>query len=208
MTEKDFTAMVCSKILHDLAGPIGAVMNGTELLKETSNAGNEEIIELLQSSSDQLTALLQVFRVSFGALSSGGDEVEAGMVQTHLETYTNFKGVRMTWQPEEAMINKGIAKMLVNGIFLLTELARKKGQLQVSSTNTGGNETFSIAAFGQGITAPEELKAIFNGTKKPEMDTRNIPAFIIIGLAKEKNMSVTLVETPNGVVLQGQSNLD
>lgn len=205
MTDKDFTAMVCSKILHDLAGPIGAVMNGTELLKESSNAGNEEIIELLKSSSDQLTALLQVFRVSFGALSSGGDEVEAGMVQEHLETYTNFKGVTMTWQPEAAMIQKDIAKMLVNGVFLLTELARKKGQLQVSSTNAGGVETFSIAAFGQGITAPEELKAIFNGVNKPEINTRNIPAFIIIGLASDKNMTVTLLETPNGVVLQGQS---
>lgn len=197
--------MVCSKILHDMAGPIGAVMNGTELLKEISNAGNEEIIELLKSSSDQLTALLQVFRVSFGALSTGGDEVEAGMVQTHLETYTNFKGVPMTWQPEEAMINKDIAKMLVNGIFLLTELARKKGQLQVSATSAGGVETFSIAAFGQGITAPEELKIIFNGAEKPEITTRNIPAFVIIGLAKDKNMEVKLVETPNGVVLQGQS---
>jgi len=205
MTDKDFTAMVCSKILHDLAGPIGAVMNGTELLEETSNAGNEEIIELLKSSSEQLTALLQIFRVSFGALSSGGDEVEAGMVQEHLETYTKFKGVMMTWQPEEAMIDKDIAKMLVNGIFLLTELARKKGQLQVSSSNGGGLKTFSIAAFGQGITAPEELKAIFNGVNKPEITTGNISAFIILGLAADKNMVVTLLETPNGVVLRGQS---
>lgn len=197
--------MVCSKILHDLAGPIGAVMNGTELLKESANEGNEEIIELLKDSSDQLTALLQVFRVGFGAMGTGGEEVDAGMVQEHLETYTKFKGVRLTWQPEAAMIQKDIAKMLVNGVFLLTELARKKGQLQLSSTNAGGVETFSIAAFGPGITAPDDLKIIFNGGEKPKINTQNIPAFVIIGLAADKNMSVTLVETPNGVVLQGQS---
>lgn len=205
MSDNDFTAMVCSKILHDLAGPIGAVMNGTELLDEGGSAANKEIIELLKSSSEQLTALLQVFRVAFGALSTGGDEVETMMIKDHLETYTKFKGVPLTWDPETAMIHKDIGKMLVNGVFLFADLARKKGQIQISTSSTEGVETFSIAAFGQGISIPEEFKQILESPNKPGLSTKNIPAFMIAQLAEDRGVSIRLGQTPNGIVLQGQS---
>lgn len=205
MNDKDFTAMVCSKILHDLAGPIGAVMNGAELIEESEVEGMEDILEMLKSSSEQLTALLQVFRVGFGALSTGGEEVDVNMVQTHLADYTKFKGVPVTWQPEEASIDKTLAKLLVNSVFLLADLARKKGQLQISCSDAGNKKSFSVAAFGQGITAPEEMRAFFMAGERPEVSTGNVPAYIIIGLAEEAGLEVSLNETQNGVILQGQS---
>lgn len=205
MNENEFTAMVCSKILHDLAGPIGAIMNGTELLKEGGGSASKEILDLLKSSSDQLTALLQVFRVGFGALSTGGEEVEAEMVREHLATFARFKGVEIHWLPEEAMIDKDIAKIIVNSAFILVEAARKKGQLQISCSGAEGRHSFSVAAFGEGIKAPEELRLFFTGAEIPELSTRNIPAYLIAQLAVARALKITLVETANGPVLQGKT---
>ncbi len=64
------------RICHDLAGPIGALANGIELLAMDGAEGDEETLSLLRDSARALTARLDFFRAVFGqptarALKSG-----------------------------------------------------------------------------------------------------------------------------------------
>lgn len=66
----DLSALIASRICHDLVNPLGAIGNGVELLAMTGAATGPEI-ELITSSVTQASARVRLFRVAFGA--SGPD---------------------------------------------------------------------------------------------------------------------------------------
>jgi histidine phosphotransferase ChpT len=64
----DLTALIGSRICHDLISPIGAIGNGVELLMmEGATAGPE--IALISESVAHANARIRFFRVAFGAAS-------------------------------------------------------------------------------------------------------------------------------------------
>lgn len=86
MSEADalrLTALVCSRLCHDLVGPAGAIANGLELLAEPAMAG--QALTLTQTTSAQLNRRLAFYRRAYGT----GDqltwdeayELSAGMLQ-------------------------------------------------------------------------------------------------------------------------------
>ena len=70
-TSDDLSALVSSRICHDLISPIGAIGNGLELLLMThkpSDFGPE--LELIQDSVDKAGAQIRLYRIAFGQASA------------------------------------------------------------------------------------------------------------------------------------------
>lgn len=65
----DLTALVGSRICHDLISPIGAIGNGMELLSMAlpGPAAGEEELALIAESVTQANARIRLFRLAFGA---------------------------------------------------------------------------------------------------------------------------------------------
>lgn len=204
MKDLSFTSMVCSRILHDMAGPIGAVMNGTELLEDGSGVDQNEIIDLLKASTEQLTAYLQVFRIAFGALSTGHAEVGLISFQDALDTYAKFRGFKVTWSAEGETIHKELAKIILNGAFVLGDAVRKKGSLQIQCSGNITDHAFSLAAVGKNLVIAEELSAILEHKASPPYSTENMCAYIIRTLAADLKIKTTFEITPEGIMLRGQ----
>ncbi len=61
----DFSALVGSRICHDLISPIGAIGNGMELLVMSGGGGSPEF-ELINSSVSNANARIRFFRIAFG----------------------------------------------------------------------------------------------------------------------------------------------
>src|SRR3546814_10576584 len=67
----DLVALICSRLCHDLAGSIGAVNNGIELLaEETDPATRDEAIGLIAMSGGDAARRLAFFRQALGASGS------------------------------------------------------------------------------------------------------------------------------------------
>ncbi|TDP46922.1 histidine phosphotransferase family protein [Zavarzinia compransoris] len=78
--------LLCSRLCHDLVGPVGAVVNGVELLADADEDDDElrdQSIALIGESAAELSARLRFFRLAFGAVHDDGaitvDEL-AGLV--------------------------------------------------------------------------------------------------------------------------------
>ena len=69
MTEPDLTALIGSRICHDLISPLGAIGNGVELLSMTGLAAGPEMA-LISESVENANARIRFFRVAFGAASA------------------------------------------------------------------------------------------------------------------------------------------
>lgn len=70
MTSKfDISALIGSRICHDLISPIGAIGNGLELLSMSPTVGKSELA-LLTESVGNANARIRFFRVAFGVFSA------------------------------------------------------------------------------------------------------------------------------------------
>ncbi len=64
----DLSALLCSRVCHDIISPVGAVANGLELLDEDVDEETREIaMGLIRSSTANASARLQFARIAFGA---------------------------------------------------------------------------------------------------------------------------------------------
>lgn len=69
-TNLTLAGLVGSRICHDLISPIGAICNGLELLEMSGVLSDSPEMELIQSSVQNASARVRLFRVAFGATGS------------------------------------------------------------------------------------------------------------------------------------------
>jgi histidine phosphotransferase ChpT len=91
----DLTALIGSRICHDLISPIGAIGNGVELLMMASSAHGPEIA-LIAESVANATARIRLFRVAFGA-ANAGQRIGRAEVQEILTEITRGGRMQIGW---------------------------------------------------------------------------------------------------------------
>src|SRR5437764_14080749 len=75
----DLAALLCSRLCHDLISPVGAIINGLEVMEEDKDEETKIFaLELIKRSATQASAKLQFCRLAFGAAGSAGAQIETG----------------------------------------------------------------------------------------------------------------------------------
>lgn len=96
---QELSALIASRICHDLIGPIGAIVNGLELLEMAGGSSGPEL-QLISDSAYSASARLRFFRVAFGA---PGDQMMARAdTVTMLEQIGQDSRMKVNWLPEGA----------------------------------------------------------------------------------------------------------
>ena len=68
MDDIEFAAFLVSRVCHDLVGPLGAVVNGLEVMEDERDAAmRADALKIVSSSAAQALARLQFLRIAFGA---------------------------------------------------------------------------------------------------------------------------------------------
>ena len=81
-------SLLCSKLCHDLVGPISAFDNGVEILEDENDpAMRKQAVELLAHSAELAANRLKFMRLAFGA--AGGDGVAINLSKTR-QTASDF----------------------------------------------------------------------------------------------------------------------
>src|SRR6202167_2326236 len=75
----DLAALLCSRVCHDLISPVGAIVNGIEVMEEDKDEETKTFaLELIKKSARQASAKLQFCRLAFGAAGSAGAQLDLG----------------------------------------------------------------------------------------------------------------------------------
>ncbi|SHK40620.1 histidine phosphotransferase ChpT [Shimia gijangensis] len=90
----DFSALVGSRICHDLISPVGAIGNGVELIGMGGSSGPE--IELIADSVGNANARIRFFRIAFG-LAGTEQMVGVNEVRTTLNDLSAGGRVSYAW---------------------------------------------------------------------------------------------------------------
>src|SRR6201985_3993850 len=69
----ELSALLCSKVCHDLISPVGAIVNGLEVLDDNPKPEDRDFaLELIRKSAKTASARLQFCRLAFRAGGSAG----------------------------------------------------------------------------------------------------------------------------------------
>ena len=67
----ELAALLCSRVCHDLISPVGAIVNGLEVLDDNPKPEDRDFaLDLIRKSARTASARLQFCRLAFGAAGS------------------------------------------------------------------------------------------------------------------------------------------
>src|SRR5437868_15264410 len=98
MEDIEIAALLVSRVCHHLVSPVGAVVNGLEVLEdETDPAMRADALRLVAASAEQAAARLQFARIAFGAAGSAGAELDLTEISRILFGLLKGGKVELVW---------------------------------------------------------------------------------------------------------------
>src|SRR6202140_2603550 len=111
----DLAALLCSRVCHDLISPVGAIVNGLEVLEEDKDEATKTFaLDLIKKSARQASARLQFCRLAFGAAGSAGAQIDLGDAEKVTRGLIEDEKVKLTWHAPRALMPKNYVKLLLN----------------------------------------------------------------------------------------------
>lgn len=95
--DRDLTALIGSRICHDLISPLGAIGNGVELL-QLSGFGDTPEMALIAESVTNANLRIRFFRVAFGA-ANPDQMIGESEIRAVLAPGANGRKIKVQWQP-------------------------------------------------------------------------------------------------------------
>src|SRR5678809_1670765 len=94
----DLAALLCSRVCHDLISPVGAIMNGLEVMEEGKDEETSKFaMDLIKKSAKTASAKLQFCRIAFGAAGSAGAQIDTGDAETISRGFFEDEKTKLTW---------------------------------------------------------------------------------------------------------------
>jgi histidine phosphotransferase ChpT len=196
MNDIEFAALMVSRVCHDLVGPLGAVVNGMEVLEdERDPAMRADAIKLVTMSADQALARIQFMRIAFGAAGSAGAELDLGEIGRLAAGLLEGGKVTLDWQVPRLYWPKDWAKLLMNATLLAADCLPRGGTVTVTVTGQDGDAPaapgFRIRAAGQNARVTEEVDRSIRG-ENLAVDARHVQPFLTHKLSRADNAALSL----------------
>ena len=172
--------LVCSRLCHDLVGPVGAAANGIELLRETMGSGSDDVLDMTDESARTAWRRLEFFRVAFGygGGRNGWSEAELTALANGMLQDTRTE---LDWPPSGLgtdIAGRG-GKLILNLAFLMAEAMPRGGRLKVSLRESGENLIASFKGLGNGAALNPRVASTVTGKVPPGvLDSRVILAHL------------------------------
>ena len=193
MNDLDFAALLVSRVCHDLVSPVGAVVNGLEVLEDERDATmRADALKLVTSSADQAAARLQFARIAFGAAGSAGAELDLNEIGRIVQGLSHGSKVQIDWQAAHVNWPKDWAKLLMNATLLASDGLPRGGNVRVETSADGAAPGFTVRASGQGARMLEEVEKAMRGETGTALDGRSVQAYLTHKLARGLNAGLTL----------------
>jgi histidine phosphotransferase ChpT len=194
MTEIEFSALMVSRVCHDLVGPLGAVINGLEVLEDERDTGmREDALKLVTSSANQALARIQFMRIAFGAAGSAGAELDLNEVGRLMAGLLEGGKIRLEWNVPHTYWPKDWAKLLMNATLVGADCLPRGGLVRVDAGTDPALPSFKIQASGLNARVTEEVERSIRGESQPEeLDARGIQPFLTHRLSRTVNAGLTI----------------
>ena len=199
----ELAALLCSRVCHDLISPVGAVVNGLEVLEESKDEETRTFaMDLIKKSSQTASARLQFCRLAFGAAGSAGAAIDLGDAQGVARGFLEDGKTRLEWNLPRELLPKNRVKLLLNLLLLAGQTIPRGGTMKVDPLGEGQAMSFRITATGQNARIPQAVPGLLAGEPGGHaVDSHAIQPFYTGLLARSCGLTVTLTPEGGGIVV-------
>jgi len=202
----DLAALLCSRVCHDLISPVGAIMNGIEVMEDDSDEETKTFaMDLIKKSAKTASAKLQFCRIAFGAAGSAGAQIDTGDAEKVARGMLEDDKIKIGWNLPRALLPKNRVKLLLNMLLLACHAIPRGGSLTVDPVGEGETMGFKVAASGMNARVPQAMPGLLTGEPNGHaVDAHAIQPFYAGMLARNCGLAVAFANEGESIVLTAQ----
>jgi len=202
----DLAALLCSRVCHDLISPVGAIVNGLEVLEEEKDEATRTFaLDLIKKSSNTASAKLQFCRIAFGAAGSAGAQIDLGDAEKIARGFFEDDKTKLAWNPPRALLAKNRVKLLLNMLLIAGQAIPRGGLITVDPIGAGDSMGFKVTAAGVNAKIQPATAALFAGESGPDtLDAHRIQPFYAGMLARACGVKTAMAMEGEAVVVSAQ----
>lgn len=198
----DLSALLCSRVCHDLISPVGAVVNGMEVLEETNDESTRIFaLDLIKKSAAQASARLQFCRMAFGAAGSAGAEIDLGDAEAVARGFIEDERMTLGWQLPRVLMPKNKVKLLLNLVMLASQIIPRGGTITIDPSGEGEAAGFRLTVSGSNPRIPQAMPALAAGAVEGPIDAHAVQPFYAGLLARSCGLAITIEPDGDQVVV-------
>jgi histidine phosphotransferase ChpT len=202
----DLAALVASRVCHDVISPVGAIVNGLELMEDGADASTTELaLDLIRKSAKTASARLQFCRIAFGAAGSAGSAIDTRDAQTVATNFLTDDRTSVDWHVPAAYLPKNRVKLLLNMLMLAAGGIPRGGIIKVEATGEGDETGFLVTVTGLNARIPPHAVDLLAGIPSNEqgtIDAHAIQPYYTGVLARAASMSISIEKIDDYVVIK------
>jgi histidine phosphotransferase ChpT len=198
----ELAALLCSRVCHDLISPVGAIVNGLEVLDDNPKPEDRDFaLELIRKSARTASARLQFCRLAFGAAGSAGAQIDLGDAQAMARGHIEDGKVSISWNLPRVLLPKNRVKLLLNMLVIAQQTIPRGGTLTVDPIGEGDSMAFRVTASGLNARLPQNIADILSSSDAPAADAHAVQPYYTRLLAQACGLSVRLAPEGETIVV-------
>jgi len=199
----DLAALLCSRVCHDVISPVGAIVNGLEVLEEEKDAEMRAIAtDLIKKSARTASNKLQFCRLAFGSAGSAGAFIDTGDAEQVARNLLSDDRTKLEWNAPRALMPKNKVKLILNMCLIGAAAIPRGGVLKIDVIGEGDDASLSVSASGPNMRLASGIPLLLQG--EPEngsVDAHGIQAFYTGLIARAAGLDVRAESTPEQVTV-------
>jgi histidine phosphotransferase ChpT len=198
----ELAALLCSRVCHDLISPVGAIVNGLEVLDDDPKPEDREFaLDLIRKSAKTASARLQFCRLAFGAAGSAGAQIDLGDALNMSKGHIEDGKTTIAWNLPRLLLPKNRVKLLLNMMVIAQQTIPRGGTLTVDPIGEGETMSFRVAATGLNARLPQNIADLLSAAPATGVDAHAVQPHYTRLLAEACGLKVGLKSEGDAVVV-------
>jgi histidine phosphotransferase ChpT len=194
----DLAELLTAKLCHDITGPIGAISNGVEFLKEGDPALAARAHALIESSSAESIARLLFFRQLYGICKTGETSLD-DIISLSDGLFTSTK-TQIAWENNlpDLYFDSKIAKLVLNLLLTSSTTLIYGGTILINLSKKGDKTVLVLTSTGNRIKIDAEMLDLLLSDNSPiPITTRNVQVYYTKQLVMQLKSAITIEHDAN-----------
>lgn len=202
----DLAALLSSRVCHDVISPVGAIVNGLEVLEAEDDEEMRKIaMDLIKKSALSASARLQFCRLAFGASGSRGAAIDTADAENVARGLIDNDRTSLKWNGKARLAPKNVVKLLLNLCLVAASAVPRGGTIAVEIEGEGDEISVRVEARGAGARLPHGAADLFSGRPVETIDGHTIQPFYATLLAEECGLRLEAALAPESVTLSARA---
>ena len=202
MTGPELAGLVCARICHDLVSPVGAVVNGADLIAELRGADASDELAMVAQSAARAAAILKFHRLAFGAPGDTNANLTRAQLAERAGDVLAGPRVNLVFiAPEGPALPLPRAQLVCLMLLAARAMLGMNGALRVVLP-AGDGLPVAVMAEGESAGATPDQRRWLSDGDGSELNSRQVEFALIGPAAAAAGARLELIEGPGQLALR------